>query len=786
MEYMKKILIADDSKINQDLITEILGDNYEYVYADNGVEIIDYLSSGNQADIVLLDINMPYMDGFEVLKIMNERKWLEEIPVVVISAENDYKFLQKAYSLGATDYITRPISAITVRFRVENTLMLYSKQKQLVHLVEQQVREHEEINTAMISIFSHTIEIRNNESGKHMLNIRDISDLILHRLKAISDRYDLSEKKISTISVLSALHDIGKITIPRKILNKPGKLTEEEWEIMKTHSAKGDEIIVSSNVNQSNYVVKTAREICRWHHERWDGKGYPDGISGDDIPISAQVVAMADVYDALTSDRCYKKAFSHEEAIYMIKNGKCGAFNPLLLQCLNDVAEKLKKLSQGKSEDGYNYENEAQILTLEMLKKGELPLDDRAERLLENEKVKKEFLKENIGGIQFEYDCPSKKVIFTNWYEKNNRTKTLYISEGENINLLSKEDWNRLVSRLKTTSRENPDTEMTALIPVNGNYRWHRIKAKTIWSNRGEDYIGVIGQFTDINNEVTSSGIEKVFDRESNFGSAFDLIRNVFGTVRLVDPTDYKVLKLSKDGKLVKTQQNCYELWNRHCCCKNCSSAEAIKCNGLTTKLETKDGEIFSVISKNIAVGGRECALEIAFSMAEVGKDSKSPLLSEKTRFFLLNFYKDSLTEAYSRMYLEDFKANLENTDAIAIIDVDGFKRINDTYGHPVGDLALKHISEIIDETVLDRGVVIRYGGDEFLVLCNNISESDFNGLINKIKDRVHSSALKEYPQIQLDISIGGSYHAKSLSEGISQADREMYKNKTNSHTEEQ
>lgn len=500
----KRVLIVDDSKINQDLITDILGENYTYKYADNGVQLIDYLNSGDKADIIILDINMPVMDGFDVLKIMNERHWIEEIPVVVISAENDYDFLQKAYSLGATDYISRPFSAITVKFRVKNTLMLYSKQRQLVQLVEQQVLEHEEINNVMINIFSHTLEMRNNETGRHMLNIRDISNLILFRLSEITDRYNLSKKTIFTISTLSALHDIGKITIPRLILNKPGKLTDEEYKIMKSHSENGDEIIRTSAVKQTNYVVKIAREICRWHHERWDGNGYPDGLSGDDIPISAQVVSLADVYDALTSDRCYKKPYSHEQAVNMIMTGQCGAFNPLLLECLNDISPELKHLPENSS-DKYDYEYEAQMLTLEMLESSELPFDDRTERLYENEKAKKEFFSEILGGIQFEYDCFSKKVTFNNRYEKENQTKTIFVSEGEDINLLSKKDWNTLVGNLRKTTCDNPKVKMNVLIPVNGEFRWHRIDARTIWSKRSDEYIGVIGQFTDIDNEVSAS-----------------------------------------------------------------------------------------------------------------------------------------------------------------------------------------------------------------------------------------------------------------------------------------
>lgn len=780
MNEKKTVIIADDSKLNQELIAEILGVGYDYLYAENGLQLIDVLNSGIHADIILLDINMPHMNGFEVLEVMSEREWLDEIPVVVISDENDYDYLQRAYSLGATDYIARPFSSITVKFRVENTLMLYSKQKHLMQLVEKQVREHEEINNAMISIFSHTLEMRNNETGRHMLNIRDISNLILTQLAKTTNRYALPQKAISTISTISALHDIGKIAIPRKILNKPGKLTPEEWEIMKTHCINGDCIITTSSIPQTNYAVKTAREICRWHHERWDGNGYPDGLAGDEIPISAQVVSIADVYDALTSDRCYKKAFTHEEAMHMILSGECGVFNPLLLTCLKAIAPRLKALSE-QTLNFYDYENELQSLTLEALKNEALPLDDRAEQLLKSEKEKKEFFASALKGLQFEYDCASKKVIFKNWYEENSQPKVIYTDESKYSDLLTEKDWNALVNLLKATTPENPCITLKALVKINGSYKWHNIYAKTLWSTRSRSYVGVIGQFIDINSEIATQGVEKLFGNGSSVKNAFDLIKSVFGTVQLVDPKKHCVLKITENGEFVETPLHCYEIWNKNSRCKNCSSAEAMQCGKLATKLEAKNGEIFSVISKSLKVGNHNCALEIAFSMAdEQHSNTKTVLSSEKTKQFLLNFYKDSLTGAYSRMYLEDFKSSLENFEAVAVIDVDSFKQINDTYGHLIGDKALQFISKLIEEAVDNYGVVIRYGGDEFLVLCNHISQQKFNSLMQKIKERVHNATLKNYPKLQLEISIGGSYRATSLSNGIAAADREMYKNKQN------
>lgn len=352
MEYQETILIVEDSALNRMVLIEILGkENYTFLEAENGQQAVELLDCHPEVDLLLLDITMPEIDGFGVLETMNQYHWIEETPVIMISAEDAYSFIERAYDLGASDYITRPFDARVVCRRVSNTLMLYAKQKRLVQMVAEQVYEKEKVSNTMISILSHIVEFRNNESGLHVVHIRTITELLLRRLRKKTDRYPLTEADISLISTASALHDIGKINIPEQILNKPGRLTKEEFEIVKTHSAVGEHMLRQIPFNQNEPLVKIAREICRWHHERWDGRGYPDGLKGDEIPISAQVVSLADVYDALTSERCYKAAFDHETALNMIVNGECGAFNPLLLECLMDGADQIKQAMQETEEE---------------------------------------------------------------------------------------------------------------------------------------------------------------------------------------------------------------------------------------------------------------------------------------------------------------------------------------------------------------------------------------------------------------------------------------------------
>ena len=347
----QQILIVDDSQINCEILAEILKDEYRILEAANGEECINLLKQyGTGIALLLLDINMPVMDGFEVLALMNRKHWIEDIPVIIISSENSASYVRRAYEMGASDYISRPFDVQVVHQRVSNTIKLYAKQRRLISLVTDQIREKEKNNQMMISILSQIVEFRNSESGSHVLHINIITGMLLERLMQKTDQYHLQWSDQFLITTASALNDIGKIGIDEKILNKPGKLTKEEFEIMKTHTLIGASMLKSIEMYQNEKLLQVAYQICRWHHERYDGKGYPDGLKGEEIPISAQVVAIADVYDALVGKRVYKKAFSHETAIHMILNGECGAFNPLLLECLTDIQNRLKE----ETKSGFN------------------------------------------------------------------------------------------------------------------------------------------------------------------------------------------------------------------------------------------------------------------------------------------------------------------------------------------------------------------------------------------------------------------------------------------------
>lgn len=348
-----KILIVDDSEMNREILSSILGDEFDILEAADGKECISVIRKyGRDIALVLLDIVMPEMDGFEVLEFMNKHEWIDDIPVIMISSEDSAASVKKAYEMGVSDYINRPFDVEVVHRRVFNTIKLYAKQRRLIALITNQVYEKEKNNRILIEILSQIVEFRNGESGRHVLNVNIITGILLEQLTQITDKYNISWSDRLIITTAASLHDIGKIGIDEKILNKAGRLTPQEIEKIKEHTVIGASILENMELFKDEELVKTAYQICRWHHERYDGRGYPDGLKGEEIPVSAQVVALADVYDALVSRRVYKKSYSHEEAMKMILGGECGDFNPVLLQCLTEAQDKIKESIVIKEENG--------------------------------------------------------------------------------------------------------------------------------------------------------------------------------------------------------------------------------------------------------------------------------------------------------------------------------------------------------------------------------------------------------------------------------------------------
>ncbi len=525
----QKILIVDDSEMNRALLIDILEDQYDVVEADNGVDAIALLSKHREEfSLLLLDIMMPEMDGFEVLAHINKYHWNYTLAVIMISADDSPKNIKRAYDMGAFDYISRPFDSTIVHRRISNTMFLYARQRHLEKIIVKQFYEQEKNNKLMIAILSHLVEFRNGESRLHVLHVNTITELLLKNLTQRTDRYSLSKSDIDLISTASSLHDIGKISISDDILNKPGRLTAEEFEVMKGHSAIGAQILSGLPLDQQESpLVKVASEICRWHHERYDGNGYPDGLKGEEIPISAQVVALADVYDALTSDRCYKKAYSHTEALKMILEGQCGAFNPVLLQCLQEIAGTLEReLTEASGE------------------------------------------------------------------------KTVSIQDMRN-----KIDYDRLFSYEKYSS------------------------------------------------------------------------------------------------------------------------------------------------------------------------------VSRKQQHLQL-LYIDSLTGVYNRRYYDEHFRRAEDTEAIAVMDVDDFTKINVHYGRDAGDIVLQRVVQAVLSCVQETDSVIRYGGDEFVIIFYSIPADTYEERLENIKDCISRIVIEEYPDMQVSASIGGAYGTAKTKKLFKIADGMLYEAK--------
>lgn len=347
-QVLQQILIVDDSDMNRAMLREILKDNYSILEAGNGAECLSCVKHmGPSLSLILLDLNMPEMDGFEVLAELSKLGYMDDIPVIIISGTDSTADICRAYDLGATDYIHRPFNTQVIYRRVSNTITLMAKQRRMAELVNRQIDRTTKQQELMVDFLSRIIGYRSGESNPHFANISILSALLLQALQKRKNHYGLTEQDCQLIATAAVFHDVGKIGIPESILLKPGKLTAKEFEVMKTHTLIGDNLIKSLEIYHDEPLLQMAAQICRWHHERYDGGGYPDGLKGEEIPICAQVVSIADAYDALMSARPYKPAFSSEKAIQMILNGECGVFNPVLVDCLLEVVSQQKTGKEG-------------------------------------------------------------------------------------------------------------------------------------------------------------------------------------------------------------------------------------------------------------------------------------------------------------------------------------------------------------------------------------------------------------------------------------------------------
>ena len=786
----QKILIADDSEMNRELLAAILEEEYDIIQANDGVQAVDCLQRhAEEISLLLLDIVMPHMDGFEVLSYMNKEHWIDSIPVVIISSENSPIYIKRGYDLGATDFIEKPFDANMVLRRSANAILLGAKQRRMTSIVSNQIYEREKSSKLMINILSHIVEFRNGESGLHVLHIQTITEMLLRQLvQKENNRYALSKEQIRMITTASALHDIGKISIPDEILNKPGRLTAEEFAVIKGHSMAGANMLSELPLDQKEEpLVKTAYEICRWHHERYDGGGYPDGLKGEEIPVSAQVVALADVYDALTSERCYKDAYSHEKAIEMILAGQCGAFNPLMLECLLDISSSLKKKMGYKSKERYEQTDLSDIAS--RFHDFEMDSSEKIVQQLEFERMRYNFLAEGSRNIVFTYTISPPLLTFNQaGCKRSGITEPSFspLQSGVLKDLVEEQSLKRLIRKITQATRETPDVTSNLFLTDGKNPCHYRCKCRVIWTDGAEKgYTGVVGKLTDITDDymvmenVREEGLKVLEkDRSAEFSSFYDRFKKCgfstdgteawlllqylqisYDLVRYVDPITNKVIHIEKDGKMWESETACSDIWNCLEKCSNCISRLSMQTGKRMTKLEVAGEDPYQVVSMYVEIDRKPCCLEMASRIdGDFMPDgySRDEILSS-VRIHKEKVYIDPVTGVYNKRYYVEKLSKMDNAAALMFADIKNFKRINENFGHQAGDDVLRQVAGVLRDVAAGKGDVLRYSGDDFVTVFFEVTEEELSEIQKEMCRRVEALRFPELPGVQLKLVTAGT-----------------------------
>ena len=786
----QKILIADDSEMNRELLAAILEEEYEIIQVNDGVQAVDYLQRhAEEISLLLLDIVMPHMDGFEVLSYMNKEHWIDSIPVVIISSENSPIYIKRGYDLGATDFIGKPFDANMVLRCSANAILLGAKQRRMTSIVSNQIYEREKSSKLMINILSHIVEFRNGESGLHVLHIQTITEMLLRQLvQKENNRYALSKEQIRMITTASALHDIGKISIPDEILNKPGRLTAEEFAVIKGHSMAGANMLSELPLDQKEEpLVKTAYEICRWHHERYDGGGYPDGLKGEEIPVSAQVVALADVYDALTSERCYKDAYSHEKAIEMILAGQCGAFNPLMLECLLDISSSLKKKMGYKSKERYEQTDLSDIAS--RFHDFEMDSSEKIVQQLEFERMRHNFLAEGSRNIIFTYTISPPLLTFNQaGCKRSGITEPSFspLQSGVLTDLVEEQSLKRLIRKITQATREMPDVTSNIFLKDGKGPCHYRCECRVIWADGDQKgYTGVVGKLTDITDDymvmetVREEGLKVLKkDRSAEFSSFYDRFKKCgfstdgteawlllqylqisYDLVRYVDPTTNKVIHIEKDGKMWESETTCSDIWNCLEKCSNCISRLSMQTRKRMTKLEVAGDDPYQVVSMYVEIDGKPCCLEMASRIdGDFMPDgySREEILSS-VRIHKEKIYIDPVTGVYNKRYYVEKLSKMDNVAALMFADIKNFKKINENFGHQAGDDVLRQVAGVLRDVAAGKGDVLRYSGDDFVTVFFKAAEEELSEIQKEMCRRVETLRFPELPGVQLKLVTAGT-----------------------------
>lgn len=716
--------------------------------------------------------------------------------------ETGSAYIDKAFKLGAVDYVSRPFVPNVIRRRIMNTVLLHTKKQQLMSVLADRFYRQEKNTELMVDILGHAVECRSGEGGTHMTHVILVTGLLLQCPVGKTDRYHLEREDIEAIRVASGLHDIGKLQIPEEILTKPLSLTPEEYEIVKRHTQIGAKLITDLPIYQNERLVKYAIEICRWHHERWNGEGYPDGLKGDAIPIAAQVVSVADVYDALTSERCYKEALSHEKSMRMIHSGECGSFNPLLFECLDEIAVRLQKelsvvlhLDQGHSE--------ARRTVEELYASRSEDSTTRVAIQLEEERGKRQFFSELTDELWFEYTTNPDAIALSASASKRTGLPKVVVDLAGSADFLAvvgTKTLDEIRGWAETATIDETYFETEAEIRLDGAMHWCKLAIMVTWSStEAGRYNSLLGIIRDIDKSYRHlSDVQQALPHESAqaltpmmSGTADDVLRvskeqvdgllagyrRIFDIARLVDPGICVELTKRDEGYTLKKSEYCYAVWKKKRRCENCISQEVLRTHKPQTKIETRESDIYYVLASFIEVDGRPYSLELVKRIKSDDMFERENVLNQ---LLVRNrqVYMDSVTKVYNRRYYDERLKNLEGRFSFAMIDMDNFKHINDRFGHQAGDAALYRAAQAIKSQIRSDDELVRYGDDEFFLLFRDLPQQILEKKFQSIRTALDEIVIEEYPELHISASIGGAFAAGRISRTIRRADLAMYQAK--------
>lgn len=739
MEHRSQFLIVDDMEINRAILCELFRQDYDLLEAENGQEALELIHQYRSSiAVILLDIVMPVMDGFQLMEHLQRDGILQRIPVILITADTFHENELNGLNLGAVDLIMKPFDPLIVKKRVENNVELYHYKNHLEDLVEHQTRKLTEANDFMVEALSTVIEYRSLETGQHNRRIRVFTKILLQCLAKLRPDYGLTPKQISAITSASAMHDIGKIAIPESILLKPGRLTQEEFAIMKTHTTKGCEALRAFREMEDKAYLRYCYDICRHHHERWDGKGYPDGLKGDEIPVSAQAVAVADVYDALTSPRVYKPAFPHEKAIEMILNGECGSFSDSMMECLRQSQELFQSARNAYSD---SKEESLDSFVDFLLSSPEEPEEalpasgefQKASAALQKDALERDALINAVpGGVAKVSVQDDFKILMASagFYKLIGYTPLEFRQpplEARSGALILPEDRPKVRETVRLQLAENR--------PIQAEYRIRRkdgsiavLRMDGTQLSDGDSSPVVQAIYTDVTESHRTQELLRI--NEERYRILIEQAQDVMFEWDIhSDQLYYSPVFQRKYGYDLPTEQFSRQILQ--CGIVFPEDHDAVSAFGARLLAGHDDQEL--EFRMNSGDGYRWCRVKMTLVFDQDHKPQRGVgTLSDVDDYKRANALlreraqKDLLTGVYNKITTENLIQECLNQKSkqqhvLLLLDIDNFKTVNDTLGHMEGDRLLREIGRRLREHFRDQDIVGRIGGDEFMVFLRNI-----------------------------------------------------------------